>query len=167
MTQDEIAVGTVIDGKYSLGRKIGEGGMGAVYKAIQLMVDRPVAIKLLHAGLSSHDRIQQRFEVEAKAIGRLHHPNCITLFDFGYSTELEAFYTVMEYVEGDPMHKRVIHGVPAAEAVAITRQIALALDHAHHQGILHRDLKPENIMLQPMPSGPPLLRLLDGHCFSI
>lgn len=160
MEQDVIA-GTVIEDKYSLDRKIGEGGMGAVYLGTQLMVDRPVAIKLLHTGLNSHDRLKQRFEVEAKAIGRLNHPNCITLYDFGFSTELDAFYTVMEYLDGEPMHKRVIKGVSVSEAVSITRQIAAALDHAHHQGILHRDLKPENIILAKLTDGTELAKVLD------
>lgn len=160
MEQDVIA-GTVIEDKYSLERKIGEGGMGAVYLGTQLMVDRPVAIKLLHTGLNSHDRLKQRFEVEAKAIGRLNHPNCITLYDFGFSTELDAFYTVMEYLDGEPMHKRVIKGVSVSEAVTTTRQIAAALDHAHHQGILHRDLKPENIILAKLTDGSELAKVLD------
>lgn len=160
MTEEEF-VGLVIDDKYRLDRKIGEGGMGAVYLGTQLMVDRHVAIKLLHSGLSEHERIKQRFEVEAKAIGRMHHPNCITLFDFGFSSHLDAFYMVMEYLDGTPMHKRVYEGVTADEAVEITRQVALALDHAHHQGILHRDLKPENVMITRMTDGSELTKVLD------
>ena len=158
---DETFIGLVIEDKYRLDQKIGEGGMGAVYLGTQLMVDRHVAIKLLHSGLSEHERIKQRFEVEAKAIGRMHHPNCITLFDFGFSGELNAFYMVMEYLDGTPMHKRVFEGVSSSEALAITRQIALALDHAHHQGILHRDLKPENVMLTKMTDGSELVKVLD------
>ena len=154
-------IGLVIEDKYRLDRKIGEGGMGAVYLGTQLMVDRHVAIKLLHSGLSAHERVKQRFEVEAKAIGRMHHPNCITLFDFGFSPQLRAFYMVMEYLEGTPMHERVQQGVKATEAVEIARQVALALDHAHHQGILHRDLKPENVMLTRMTDGSELTKVLD------
>ena len=71
---EEAFIGLVIDDKYRLDQKIGEGGMGAVYLGTQLMVDRHVAIKLLHSGLNQHERIKQRFEVEAKAIGRMHHP---------------------------------------------------------------------------------------------
>ena len=154
-------IGTVIEEKYSVDRKIGEGGMGAVYVGTQKMVDRPVAIKLLHTNLSTHERFKQRFEVEARAIGRLNHPNCITIYDFGFSQDLNAFYMVMEYLEGDPMHTRVVQGVSAQEAVTITKQIALALDHAHHQGILHRDLKPENIILSKMTDGSELVKVLD------
>ncbi len=158
---EEAFIGLVIDDKYRLDQKIGEGGMGAVYLGTQLMVDRHVAIKLLHSGLNEHERIKQRFEVEAKAIGRMHHPNCITLFDFGFSAELNAFYMVMEYLHGTPMQDRVFEGVSPAEAVKITKQIALALDHAHHQGILHRDLKPENVMLTNMTDGSELVKVLD------
>lgn len=160
MNQDPY-IGTVIEEKYSVDRKIGEGGMGAVYVGTQRMVDRPVAIKLLHTDLSTHERFKQRFEVEAKAIGRLNHPNCITIYDFGFSQDLDAFYMVMEYLEGDPMHVRVVQGVSAKEAVSITQQIAVALDHAHHQGILHRDLKPENIILSKMTDGSELVKVLD------
>jgi serine/threonine protein kinase len=160
MNQDDL-VGLFIDDKYRLDRKIGEGGMGAVYLSTQLMVDRNVAIKVLHAGLHGHEKLKQRFEVEAKAIGRLHHPHCITLFDFGYSQEMQAFYTVMEYLEGEALHKRLGTGVNPREALMIVRQIALGLDHAHHQGILHRDLKPENIMLAKMTDGSELVKVLD------
>lgn len=160
MNQDDL-VGLVIDNKYRLDRKIGEGGMGAVYLSTQLMVDRNVAIKVLHAGYNGHEKLKQRFEVEAKAIGRLHHPHCITLFDFGYSQEMQAFYTVMEYLDGEALHKRLGKGVSPREAVMIVRQIALGLDHAHHQGILHRDLKPENIMLAKMTDGSELVKVLD------
>ena len=160
MSQDHF-MGVVLEGKYRLDRKIGEGGMGAVYLGVQLMVDRPVAIKLLHAGLSAHERVKKRFEVEAKAIGRLSHPNVITLYDFGHSREIDAFYMVMEFLDGEAMHKRVVHGVAAEEAIRITRQISAALDHAHHLKILHRDLKPENIIIVRMTDGSDLVKVLD------
>jgi serine/threonine protein kinase len=154
-------IGVVLEGKYRLDRKIGEGGMGAVYLGVQLMVDRPVAIKLLHAGLTQHERVKKRFEVEARAIGRLSHPNVITLYDFGFSQEIDAFYMVMEFLDGPPMHKRTAQGVSGDEAITITKQIAAALDHAHHLKILHRDLKPENIIIVPMTDGSELVKVLD------
>ncbi|MEM1348561.1 MAG: serine/threonine-protein kinase, partial [Myxococcota bacterium] len=138
----ENLVGLTIDGKYRLERKIGEGGMGSVYLGVQLMVKRSVAVKVLHMGLNTAELPRQRFEVEAKAVGRLNHPNCVTLHDFGYSSELDALFMVMELVDGEAMHRRVVRGVRLLEALDIARQIGLALDHAHHQGILHRDLKP-------------------------
>lgn len=155
------AAGTVIEGKYRLERELGAGGMGAVWLATQIMVDRKVAVKLLHPAFMDQDDLQARFEVEARAIGRLNHPNCITLYDFGFSTDLKAFYTVIEYINGVSLDKRLATNVPLTEVVSIVKQIALALDHAHHQGILHRDLKPENVMLANMTDGSELVKVLD------
>ncbi len=153
--------GTVIEGKYRLERELGAGGMGSVWLATQLMVDRNVAVKLLHPAFIDSDDIQARFEVEAKAIGRLHHPNCITLYDFGFSDELKAFYTVIEYIDGISLDKRLGDDIPLKEACSTIRQIAMALSHAHHQGILHRDLKPENVMIAPMTDGSEMVKVLD------
>lgn len=153
--------GTVIEGKYRLERELGAGGMGAVWLATQVMVDRKVAVKLLHPAFLDQQDLQARFEVEARAIGRLNHPNCITLFDFGFSNDLGAFYTVIEYVNGESLDKRLGKSLPLTEVISIIRQVALALDHAHHQGILHRDLKPENVMLAQMTDGSELVKVLD------
>jgi len=153
--------GTVIEGKYRLERELGAGGMGAVWLATQIMVDRKVAVKLLHPAFMDQDDLQARFEVEARAIGRLNHPNCITLYDFGFSSDLKAFYTVIEYINGVSLDKRLSSSVPLTEVISIVKQIALALDHAHHQGILHRDLKPENVMLAKMTDGSELVKVLD------
>ncbi len=154
-------VGTVIENKYRLDEQIGQGGMGAVYRGVQLAVDRQVAIKLLHPNYVGHDKLQARFEVEAKAIARLNHPNCITLFDFGYAEELAAFYTVVEFIEGTSLEELAHQRPPISRVVEIVRQIASALGHAHHHGILHRDLKPENIMLSPMTDGSEIVKVLD------
>ncbi len=154
-------VGTIIETKYRLDEQIGHGGMGAVYRGTQLMVDRTVAIKLLQAQFASHDNFKARFEVEAKAIGRMNHPNCITLFDFGYSQNIEAFYTVVEYINGRSLGSLLSETVSLNTAVSVIRQIASGLDHAHHHGILHRDLKPENIMLASMTDGSEMIKVLD------
>jgi serine/threonine protein kinase len=155
------SAGTVIEGKYRLERELGAGGMGAVWLATQIMVDRKVAVKLLHPAFMDQDDLQARFEVEARAIGRLNHPNCITLYDFGFSTDLKAFYTVIEYINGVSLDKRLSSSLPLTEVISIVKQISLALDHAHHQGILHRDLKPENVMLANMTDGSELVKVLD------
>ncbi len=157
----ETRVGTVIEDKYRLDEQIGRGSMGAVYRGTQLMVDRSVAVKLLHPTYAGHEKIQARFEVEAKAIARLNHPNCITLFDFGYSEDMEAFYTVVEYIDGLSLEKLVDKRPPIARVVGVVKQIASALGHAHHHGILHRDLKPENIMLATMTDGSEMVKVLD------
>ena len=155
------AAGSVIEGKYRLERELGAGGMGSVWLATQLMVDRSVAIKLLHPSFVDSADLQARFEVEAKAIGRLNHPNVITLYDFGFSEELRAFYTVIEYIDGESLDKKLNRRLPLAEVRQIVRQIALALDHAHHFRILHRDLKPENVMLARMTDGTEMVKVLD------
>ena len=154
-------VGTVIEEKFRLDEKIGEGSMGAVYRGTQLMVDRTVAVKLLHPGFAGHDKIQARFEVEARAIARLNHPNCITLYDFGYSEEMEAFYTVVEYIDGIPLEQLTASRPPVSRVVELIKQTASALGHAHHHGILHRDLKPENIMIAEMTDGSEMVKVLD------
>lgn len=154
-------VGTVIENKYRLDEQIGHGGMGAVYRGTQLAVDRPVAIKLLHPNYVGHKKLQARFEVEARAIARLNHPNCITLFDFGYSDVTGAFYTIVEFIDGVPLHEIISRNTPVKRVLEIIRQIASALGHAHHHGILHRDLKPENIMLARMTDGSEMVKVLD------
>ncbi len=154
-------VGTVIEEKYRLDKQIGRGSMGAVYRGTQLMVDRSVAIKLLHPTFAGHEQIQARFEVEAKAIARLNHPNCITLFDFGYSEVLDAFYTVVEFIDGVGLSELINQRPSVQRVVELVRQIASALGHAHHHGILHRDLKPENIMLATMTDGSEMVKVLD------
>jgi len=118
-------------GPYEVLARIGEGGMGEVYKARDTRLDRIVAIKTLKTGEAS------RFEREARAIAALNHPNICTLFDVG------ADYLVMEFVDGKPAHGPL----PLADALRVAIQIAAALEAAHGAGILHRDLKPANILM--------------------
>lgn len=154
-------IGTVIENKYRLDEQIGHGGTGAVYRGTQLAVDRPVAVKLLHPNYVGHKKLQARFEVEARAIARLNHPNCITLFDFGYSDSIGAFYTIVEYIDGVPLYELIPQNPSVKRVIEVIRQIASALGHAHHHGILHRDLKPENIMLARMTDGTEMVKVLD------
>lgn len=121
--------------------------MGSVYLGCQLAVDRLVAVKLLHKFLQAREDFRERFELEAKALAKLSHPNCLTIFDFGYDAGLESFYMVVEYVDGDDLASRMHEALPVHEAAGIAFQISEALAHAHAHGILHRDLKPENVML--------------------
>ncbi len=153
--------GVEIDGKYRLLSPLGAGAMGAVWLAEQLSVDRKVAVKLLHQNENKSRTVDARFEVEAKAIARLNHPNCITLFDFGYSEELTAFYTVIEYVKGHVLSKKMGAPMGFNDATAIIKQVAKGLDHAHFHNILHRDLKPDNLMLAAQSDGSELLKILD------
>jgi serine/threonine protein kinase len=135
---------------YRLTEKIGEGGMGVVWRAEDTTLDRDVAIKVL-PGLFSEDADRlARFEREAKSLAALNHPNVASLFglhEVDTSTGSVRFIT-MEYVEGEDLSKRVGRGpLPPAEAVTIAVGIAEALAAAHAQGIVHRDLKPANVLL--------------------
>ncbi len=128
-------------GPYEILGRIGAGGMGEVYKAVDTRLDRAVAIK------TSAERFSERFEREARAIARLNHPNICTLHDVGPD------YLVMEYIDGSAPKGPL----PVADVLEIGIQIAEALSHAHRQGVVHRDLKPGNV-LGACPSIPILYR---------
>ncbi len=140
--------GTLLDGRYLLHDSLGEGGMGAVYRATHVLMDKPVAVKLIHAELAHMEDITKRFEREARSSSRLSDPHCITVTDFG-RTEDGTLFLVMELLEGEPLDVRLENngGLPPAEAVRITCQMLKGLTHAHEQGVVHRDLKPENVYL--------------------
>lgn len=125
---------------------IGQGGMGAVYKARQKELDRIVALKILPPETSAAPGFADRFALEAKALARLNHPNIVTLFEFGRTDGL--FFFLMEFVDGVTLRQLFNAGrMSAREALAIVPQICDALQFAHDQGIVHRDIKPENILL--------------------
>ena len=133
-------------GPYEIVGPLGAGGMGEVYRAKDMRLDRTVAIKILPAQFTADTGARQRFEREAKVISGLNHPNVCVLFDVGNQDGVE--YLVMEYVEGETLAKRLEKGpLPTDQALKFGSQIAQALDKAHRSGIVHRDLKPGNIML--------------------
>ena len=133
-------------GPYEIVVAVGAGGMGEVYKARDMRLDRVVAIKILPAGLASDPEFRERFEREAKSISALNHPNICTLYDVGTQDGTE--FLVMEYLEGETLAARLQKGaLPPSDALATATEIASALDRAHRQGIVHRDLKPGNVML--------------------
>lgn len=133
-------------GPYEILSLLGVGGMGEVYRAKDMRLDRIVAIKILPSHLSSNPDLRQRFEREAKTISHLNHPHICTLYDIGHQDGLD--YLVMEYVEGETLAKRLQKGpLPTSELLRYSIEIADALDRAHRHGIVHRDLKPGNIML--------------------
>ena len=125
---------------------IGQGGMGAVYKARQKELDRLVALKILPPGIGDDPAFAERFTREARALARLNHPGIVTLHDFGQADGL--LYLLMEFVDGVNL-RQLLAGqrVAPREALAIVPQICDALQFAHDQGIVHRDIKPENILL--------------------
>jgi eukaryotic-like serine/threonine-protein kinase len=135
-------------GNYELLSKLGQGGMGAVYKAHQPSMDRNVAIKILPRNLARNQEFIARFLREAKAAGRLSHANIVAGIDTGYADGY--YYFAMEYVEGRSLGECLKQGpLDEEDVIRIGLQMANALDHAHAEGIVHRDVKPENILLTP------------------
>jgi len=133
-------------GHYRIVEKIGEGGMGEVYRAHDERLDRDVAIKVLPEEVAADPDRLRRFERESKAVAKLSHPHICTLHDVGREEGVD--FLVMEHLDGETLADRLANGaVPLEEALAFAIQIASALDAAHRRGIVHRDLKPGNVML--------------------
>jgi hypothetical protein len=139
-------VGEVVGERYRIEALLGEGGMGAVFRARHLSLDRPVALKVLHPRLVEDAQVQQRFDREALAISKLDHPNCVRVMDFG-TTPTGMKYLVMPLLEGQELRELTGVALPTEQVVELGVQILQALDHAHKRGLVHRDLKPENIFL--------------------
>ena len=155
-------IGATVNGKFRVEAMIGQGGMGRVYRARHLTLDRPVVLKMLHRAYSSDPQIVQRFQREARAASRLNHPNSIAVLDFG-ETEDGTLFMAMEYLAGRDLGRVVADDFPLGEAriVRIGAQVLSALAEAHVQGIIHRDLKPENVMLVPRRDDPDHVKVLD------
>jgi serine/threonine-protein kinase len=152
-------VGTVLQGRYEIIREIATGGMGVVYRGERLKLGRKVAIKFL-LGWTDSEEARTRFEREARAMGALHHPNCVTVTDFGVHEGVP--YLVMDYVKGVPLDDIVADGpLPPRRVVDIARQLLAGLGHAHEQGIVHRDIKPGNIMVYEADGFDDEVKLLD------
>lgn len=128
-------------------RFLGRGGMGAVYAARQISLERNVAIKLLPAELSRNPAAAERFRREARALAKLNHPNIVSVHDFGETAD-GSFYFVMEHVEGSDLHQLIREGrIALPQVLDIVRQVCDALEYAHAQGFVHRDIKPANILV--------------------
>ncbi|MGC9985436.1 MAG: serine/threonine-protein kinase [Polyangia bacterium] len=155
-------VGTVLEGAYRITRLIGEGGMGAVYEAMQLRLNKRVAIKLMARDLASNREALARFHREAEITSHLGHPHLVNVVDFGQAESGEP-YLVMEYLEGEDLDHRLRRvGRMSIEAVVhVVRQVASALNAAHDQGVVHRDLKPGNVFLVQIPGEPDFVKILD------
>lgn len=145
---------------------LGEGGMGAVYRATDVNLARPVALKVMHRQLANQPQFQRRFMQEAQAVARLNHPSIVTIYSFAHEQSL--FYIAMEYVQGVSLGKYIKQlvernqVVKLNETMTIVAQVADALAYAHHQGVIHRDIKPDNILVkkleEPERPGEPALR---------
>ena len=136
-----------LDGRYRITERIASGGMGEVYLGHDAVLDREVAIKVLHRSLAADPGFVDRFRREARAAATLNHPNIVTVFDWGAVDGV--YYMVMEYVHGRSVREilNARGALAPAQAAAVLDQTLAALEHAHARGIVHRDLKPENILI--------------------
>ncbi len=154
-------LGSTIEGKFSIDAQLGRGAMGTVYRATQLNLERPVAIKIMRSDILSNPVAIERFKREALAIARLKHPRIVAIYDYGVAPEVGA-YIVMEYLEGCSLNAEVRNRkvIPIEQAVRWMRQICQAVAVAHSAGVIHRDLKPHNIFLEATQDGP-FVKVLD------
>jgi eukaryotic-like serine/threonine-protein kinase len=140
-------IGQLIAGRYEVEELVGSGGMSGVYRARDHVLERSVALKVLHEQYSSDPEYVERFRREARAIARVNHPNIVTVIDRG---EFEGRqFIVFEHVPGENLKDVVRNGgaLPVSRALALTHQIARGLTHAHEHGVVHRDVKPQNVLL--------------------
>ncbi|MBN2342336.1 MAG: HDOD domain-containing protein [Deltaproteobacteria bacterium] len=161
-TQTDPFIGKLVGHRFVVQKKIGEGGMGVVYRGIQTGIERPVALKLLHAEFAKDKTLLERFKNEAATASMLTHPNTVTIYDFG-STDDGSLYIAMEFLQGTEL-SQVIKSEGAMNwmrAGEIAIQICSSLEEAHNNKIIHRDLKPDNIMLSDRGERKDIVKVLD------
>jgi serine/threonine protein kinase len=161
-SESDPLIGQVLGGRYKIIRKIGEGGMGIVYEAEHVMIEKRVGLKVLREDFSSREDVVERFRQEAKSASRIGHPNIIDISDFGV-TPAGANYFVMELLSGHDLATELEkHGpLSARRAITLAVQCARALGAAHAKGIVHRDMKPENIFLLRRDDGEDFVKIVD------
>ena len=143
----ELKLPVVVGNRYRLTEFRGGGGMAKVYKAIDMTLEREVAVKLINPDLRSEPEFDARFQREARIASQLHDPHIVVVHDFGIDSNLGPFL-VMEFLQGQSLRERLQQGMlPLKAALQLSGQIVLALIHAHDKGIVHRDIKPDNIFL--------------------
>ncbi|HEY2744284.1 MAG TPA: protein kinase [Polyangia bacterium] len=154
-------LGELVDGRYQIVELIGEGGMGRVYRAEQVRLQRSVAVKVLHQSWSNVPEVGRRFEREAIALARLDHPNCVAVQDFGRLPD-GSLFLVMSYLRG-ALLRAALDDTPfvTGRALHVARHVAAGLAHAHQAGIVHRDVKPENVMLVHHEGDPDFAKIFD------
>ena len=147
MNENDKNIGLLLDDRYELQEKVGEGGMAVVYSALDRRLNRNVAVKIMRDEMAADEEFKRRFCAESQAVAMMSHPNIVAVYDVSHSDKME--YIVMELIDGitlkQYMDRRGI--LSWKEAVHFSKQIARALGHAHERGIIHRDIKPQNIML--------------------
>jgi serine/threonine protein kinase len=157
----EDLIGELLAGRYRIEHKLGEGAMGAVYRARHVKVGRLFAIKVLHAHLLDEHKLARRFEREAELAGRLHHPNVIGVVDVSETPDGRC-YLVMDYVEGMNLASILTRApMPAPRIIPLVRQLLEGLYHAHEAGLIHRDFKPENVLVEKDDHGREVPRIVD------
>ena len=153
-TSKDSLIGATLAGKYRVEERLNEGGMGTVYRATHVLMEKTVAIKVLRPALAADEKIVARFSREARAASRISHPNALSVTDFG-EDENGVVFLVMEFLSGRTL-KQLIRDegpLPLTRVVEIIRQVGDALNAAHQQGVVHRDLKSDNIMLVDTMAG--------------
>lgn len=158
----EIDRGTVLDGQYLLERQLGAGGMGTIWLAQDLRLGRSVAVKFLSGDFHHSEHARQRFEREARMVGKVRSPHVVQVFATGVTPE-GVPYVVMELLDGEDLASRLERNGPCTlpEAGAIIEQVCRALARSHREGLVHRDIKPHNIFLTPEAGGQIFVKLLD------
>jgi serine/threonine protein kinase len=152
----------LVDGKYRIDALIGQGGMGAVYRATHLELDRVIALKVVLPDYVSSGETLERFRREARAAARLNHPNVITIYDFGVLGNGRA-YLAMELLTGRSLRDEIEKSgmLSAKRTLEILRNICEAVQAAHNAGVIHRDLKPDNIVLETNELKQELVKVVD------
>lgn len=152
-------IGALVAGRYRVTAELGRGGMGVVYRAVQLPMERPIALKVLKKELTGDARARSRFEREARAASALAHPSAVAIHDFGEHEGVA--YLAMELVEGSGLRALIEERVGVARAIDLAAQLADVLASAHEAGLVHRDLKPENVIVEASSPQGERVRVLD------
>jgi serine/threonine-protein kinase len=139
----------ILNDRYRLDRKLGQGGMAIVYQAMDLTLDRTIAIKILKSNFSTSSAFQERFKEEAKAAANLTHPNIVTVHDFGF--DQDRLFIVMEYVPGTDLNETIRKKgpLPLPQASRLFIQACAGIGYAHRAGLVHCDIKPHNMLITP------------------
>ena len=159
---DEIYINQVLNNRFKVESKIGEGGFGAVYRGVQLATGRKVALKLLHPEMTKDENLVARFRREGMVLCNLRDAHTITTYDFDQTPD-GTLYIAMELLEGKSLHQIFHEQAPLdwKRVFKILTEMCSSLAEAHAQGIVHRDLKPENIYLETRPGNPEFVKILD------